>query len=1006
MYFELERSEMILKEIKSRIYSSIRPINGLFTSLGKEKSETRMPFSDNDLWGEYDEWRWFYAEAVIPPQFEGKTAAICIRTGREDSAATINPQFLMYINGRLKCAMDMNHYECFLTENAVPGEHFTIELEAHAGTQKPDNVWKNKRVQYGRHEMEMSMYIHDYESERLYYNMLPLYETAKMYGSNDMTRVNMENILVNTIRLIDFSSDACYDKSIKHANEYIETEFYGKLDGKSAAYANCVGHTHIDVAWLWDLEQTRRKAVRSFSTVLSLMEEYPEYKFMSGQPQLYEFVKEDEPQLYEKIKERIAEGRWEADGAMWVEADCNLTSGESLIRQIIHGKRFFREEFGKESTVLWLPDVFGYSAALPQILLKCGIKRFVTSKISWNEYNHMPYDTFLWQGIDGSEVFTQFINAACTDPVGADGHKKFFSTYCGEISPECVEGGWRNYQQKKINNETLVSFGYGDGGGGPTRAMLEMNSRMEKGIPGIPRTRITTVREALDRIEKNALSSGKIPKWSGELYLEYHRGTYTSMAKNKRYNRKAEYMMAALEGAERIFGGADPAEFYDMWKVILLNQFHDIIPGSSIKKVYEDSHKQYEELFKRGNAIMEQIFRHAAGNIEKGVVVYNPTGFKRSGAYTIDGETYFAEDVPPWGYKVVEKYRKEKSLIIKDQYLENQYYKIVFDDCYEIKSLYDKHNQRELVRVGERINSLVLYEDRPLKFDAWDINIYYEDKSRHVNDVSKAEVIEDNGICGGFKIERRIQNSVIVQEILIYEDNPRIDFVTKADWKEKHVLLKAEFPVDICAQKATYEIQYGNIERPTHKNTSWDAAKFEVCAHKWCDLSENGYGAALLNDCKYGCDIHDGVMRQTLIKCAADPNPDADQGYHEFTYSFMPHHGTLAQSDVIKQAYFLNCRMYAFEADGKGSSEFSAVSCGEENVIAEVVKAAYDGNGMIVRIYESKGKRTNVSVSFGRKIKNVYECDMEENIISEYNADENAISIIMKPFEIKTIRII
>ena len=412
----------------------------------------------------------------------------------------------------------------------------------------------------------------------------------------DQDRLAIESILNDTINYLDLRNpySKAFYSSLDKAREYITKALYEDMAGYNDIIATCIGHTHIDVAWWWTVEQTREKVARSFATVLKLMDEYPNYKFMSSQPQLYYFLKERYPELYSRLKERVREGRWEPEGGMWVEADCNVTSGESLVRQFIHGKRFFKEEFGVDNRILWLPDVFGYSGALPQIMKKSGIDYFMTTKLAWNQFNKIPYDTMRWRGIDGTEVLAHFIT---TLGIGQD-VSNFFTTYNGLLHPDAIMGGWERYQNKDINNDILISYGYGDGGGGPTREMLETSMRMEKGIRGIPKVRQELTRKYFEELEERVKDNRRLPVWEGEFYFEYHRGTYTSMARNKRSNRKGEFLLMDLEMisilAQDLKGIPYPREELDkLWKTLLINQFHDILPGTSIYEVYEVTKKEY-----------------------------------------------------------------------------------------------------------------------------------------------------------------------------------------------------------------------------------------------------------------------------------------------------------------------------------------------------------------------------------------------------------------------------
>lgn len=1004
--FTLQRTNEFLKILKNMtIRDSVR-VKEIEYHEGRKEGEWQ-PFPENGYWGKNDTWYRFRMKLVIPEEYHGKYVRCRVITGRENAWNALNPQLLVYVNGRETQALDTNHHDFCVAEDAVCGTEYQVELEAYAGRE-----YNNIGFQELPLRMEVSLYWHDSASEALYYDLYAAKRAADVYPEGDYRRIQIENYLTKALNMLDFRlpGSRAYEESVRLATEYMQEEFYGKYCDSDEVIANCIGHTHIDVAWMWRLEQTRAKAVRSFTTELALMDEYPEHRFSSSQPQLYQYVKEDAPEVYERIKERVKEGRWEVEGGMWLEADCNLTSGESLVRQILHGKRFMKEEFGVDSHVLWLPDVFGYSAALPQILKKTGIDTFVTSKIHWSETNHLPYDTFMWKGIDGTEVFTQFILCGFDNSKLGDGET--MSTYVGQIMPTSLAKGWELYQQKNLNNEILMSFGYGDGGGGVTREMVEMNRRMEKGIPGVPRTRVTSIEDALRRIKKN--TEGKnLPKWFGELYLEYHRGTYTSMAKNKKYNRTCEFLLQSVEALSvmdklLLNGGYSKQELYQDWTTVLLNQFHDIIPGSSIREVYEDSEAQYQELLEREMAVSAMRLQHlAAQSRKKGIFVYNPAGVKRDGIAEIGEKKYYVKDIPAYGWKVVdaEEEKAENILKVSASSMENQFYVIKIDETGALTSIYDKANEREVL--SGRGNVLESYDDHPRIYDNWELCNYYKEKMWEIDDVQEISCEMDD-IAASILIRRKYLNSEIEQKITIYRDMDGIDFEFHADWHEHHNFIKVAFPVDILSDKATYEIQYGAVERPTHTNTSWDAARFEVCAHKWADYAEADYGVAMLNDCKYGHDIHDGVMRLSLIKCGTYPNPKADQGMHSVRYSILPHSGDWRSAQIANRACAFNCPLQAVETEGNGTlaEEYSIAVAADPSIIITAVKEACEGEDIIIRAYESQGRRVKTALRFGMPCKEAEEVDMLEQAVYEKPAVEGyAVKTVFKPYEIKTFRI-
>ena len=777
------------------------------------------------------------------------------------------------------------------------------------------------------------------------------------------------------------------------------------------------------------------------------MKEYPEYVFMSSQPQLYKYVKKNAPDVYEQIKERVKEGRWEPDGGMFVEADCNIASGEALVRQFVHGQRFFKEEFGVDNEILWLPDVFGYSAALPQILQKCGIPYFMTTKISWNEFNKMPYDTFEWEGIDGSRVLTHFVPTRDYNKAAVEGgtETEHFTTYNGYINPSQMKGAWARYSQKYLNEEVLCSFGFGDGGGGPTKDMLENQRRLAKGLPGMPRTKMSTAKEFFHVLDKHVTDKKYLPTWVGELYLEYHRGTYTSMARNKKFNRKAEFAyqneeMYAMMDAQTAGGAYPEKELHEGWEVILRNQFHDILPGSSIKEVYDDSKAEYEGIFAENKALTDATLAHIAAGVKApkhSLVVYNPNSAAAYDLVTFtvpegmgepavyDGETklavqktadsayvFFAAGVPGKGYKTYtvkeEAADTTPTMEVSTKVMENEFFKVEYNEKGQFAKIYDKKAERDVLKPGEAGNVIVSYEDRPHNYDAWDVNNYYTEKSWDIDQVSAMEVVENGPVRACVKVERKYLDSTITQFIYLYHDIPRIDIKNVIDWKEHQIFVKDYFPIDVHTNEATFDIQYGNVKRDTHDNTSWDFAKFEVCHHKWMDVSEDGYGVSMLNDCKYGVGVRNGVIGMSMLKSAIHPNPEADKELHEFTYSIYPHQGGWREAGTVKQAYQINNPLTCSWKENEGGTlapEYSLVSSDQDNAVIEVVKKAEDSDAVIVRLYECYNRRTPVTLIFGKELTSVVECNMMEEGADPVEFTGNRATFEMKPYEIKTLKV-
>lgn len=1005
MDFTYERIRVICEQLEKWMVKEDQYIHGFMYKDCGYKSGNAMPKVDNswleikkgERWGgKKDTHRWFYKKLDMPALLPGQETELRVLTGQEGQWDSQNPQFIVYMDGKIVQAMDINHTTVTLTET---GEH-ELYLYAYAGM-------FDKFL-----EFIPTLRVIDSAAKTLYYHLKTPFDVASYLEPAEKQYIDIMTHLNNAVNLLDLREPGSeeYDQSVLAAIAYMEQEFYGKYCKEQEVTTICIGHTHIDVAWLWTLQQTREKAQRSFANVVKLMKQYPEYKFMSSQAKLYAYVKEEDPVLYEEIKELVKEGRWEVEGGMWLEADCNLPSGESLVRQILFGKRFFKEEFGVENRVLWLPDVFGYSAALPQILRKAGIDRFVTSKISWNETNQMPYDTFMWEGIDGTEIFSYFLTAQDKERGKKPGD---YTTYVAFTRPSMIAGSWDRYHQKALNNETLLTFGYGDGGGGPTAGMLETARRLEHGIPGCPQVKIDTATNFLNRLVDKVSGDRRLPKWVGELYLEFHRGTYTSIAKNKKNNRRSEFLYQNAEWISSVdkllCGGEYPQEKLNKgWEKILTRQFHDIIPGSSIGEVYDECDVTYGKVLKAGNDVVEEKMAEIAGNIhtDGGVLVFNPNSFESAGLVEVDGRRMYAAGVPARGYKVIPETYSETEVVIGDRFMENLFFILRFNENYEIISLYDKRNRREVIKEKERANVLQVFEDFPRKYDAWEISEYYKEKMWEIQDVTSVETV-DEGARAGIRITRTYRKSVITQTIWMYNDIDRIDFQTHADWHEEHVLLKTAFPVDVHSDKATYEIQFGNVERPTHRNTSWDAAKFEVCAHKYVDLSEYGYGVSLLNDCKYGHDILGSTMRLTLLKCATYPYQDADKGEHDFTYSIYPHSGDWREADTIRHAFDLNNPLRGVKIgakDGTLPEEYSLVNTDARNVIVDTVKKAEDSEDLIIRMYECYNKKTETTVTFGFDVERAAVCSLMEEEERELEVIDNKVQLVLKPYELVTLK--
>ena len=1057
MYFIVEKIEKQLKEIQTAIHRETCNISqfkffqyGLGEWDGDALKGAECPEFDDrfwndfrvgDRWGGYDTMAWFRAWVELPPHFRNKKIVLRFLVGPRDGGGS-TAETMLYVNGEPLQAIDVWHPEVWLPPEYLQPREILIALKAWSGVlEVPDR----------RHFKTAQIIWIDVAAQDFFYLSDTVLKAAKALDENDLRRMKLLQVLNAAFHCVDFAKPHSSDfyNSIEEAGSSLQeaiNELYSLQELKPKVVG--IGHAHIDMAWLWRLCHSREKIARTFSTALHLMRQYPEYRFLHSTPQAYKYLKEDYPEIYARVKEKIAEGKWEVTGGMWVEADTNLTSGESLVRQFLLGKRFVKEEFGIDMNILWLPDVFGYSWALPQIVKKSGLKYFLTTKISWSQFNRFPYDTFRWRGIDGTELLTHFVT---TPEVNSP-----FYTYNGRLEPGEVKGIWDNYRQKEVNDECLTLFGWGDGGGGPTMEMLE-SARGLKNLPGLPSVELGSAEVFFERLEKR-LDGKNLPVWDGELYLEYHRGTYTSQAKNKRANRKAEILYHAAEWlsalADLLTGQNDyPARSLQAgWELILLNQFHDILPGSSIHQVYEDSLEDYKRINHLGSHAVEAAQRTIADQIsvnQDSLLVFNPLSWKRDGlvefpwpegedlktspavhdpaiqVVEVNGERkvlFPVEAVPALGYQAYPLIQRSQlvqengaELSITPETLENRFYRLQLNHAGQITSIWDKQNSREVLAPGSRGNVFQAFEDKPLAFDAWDIDIYYQEKMKEIGELVDRTVEETGPLRGVLRLSWRFYDSIITQRLILYYNSPRIDFCTEVDWQEQQVLLKVAFPVAIRSTRATYDIQFGNIERPTHWNTSWDYARFEVVGHKWADLSEGNYGVSLLNDCKYGYDVKDNVLRLTLIKSSIRPDPQADKGRHNFIYGLLPHAGDWRNSEIVRQAYDLNNPLLSGGVIKEGMSEtlvrslpacFSFAEVDADNVILETVKKAELEEAWVIRVYEYKQYHSSrASINFGKRILKALECNLMEEEEQPATYEGQRLSFAISPYEIKTFKV-
>jgi alpha-mannosidase len=882
----------------------------------------------------------------------------------------------------------------------------------------------------------------------LFYDVLALYKTAKIADANSLRKAKILKGLSEALSVVSLNDNNNeLDKQAMAAAQLLAPLLVLKNSPTTPA-VHLIGHAHIDHAWLWPIAETERKAARTFANMLRFIKEYPEFKFIQSQPCQLEIIKNEYPDIFAGIKEAYKNGNWEPNGGMWVEADCNVTSGESLIRQFLVGKQVNKKLLGHEADTLWLPDVFGYAAALPQILAGCRIKYFVTSKINWNDTTRFPYETFIWRGIDGTGIKTHFLST-----LGPGGG------YNGRVVPEEIIAIWNSVQHKEVQSACVKPIGEGDGGGGTLRADLEMARRLGD-LEGVPRAAWKTVSAALAEI----FNASAFPEWCGELYLELHRGTYTTQSRTKRNNRRLEFALryaeflcafAVLEGK----GEYPHKSLLDCWKGTLTNQFHDIIPGSSIGRVYAEAEADSQRILTQ----LADLSRNAQNRLiglkeddvfarKETVFVFNDLSWERCGPVSIpityfgypdtldkvepmmlkqanntevtypvqyyvdfDKQTrmVFNPRIPSLGwmcYTITSGHDSSSPFTWQDDVLETPFYKIVFEETGRITSLFDKRSNREMVASGGTFNAFISAEDIPAYWDAWDIDADWVNHIEQETTLVSTELVSIGPVMFCLRRVYDIgKTSCLIQDMMCYNNDPRIDFITKVDWHEQHRLLKVEFDTAVDATQVRCEVQYGHIWRNTHRNLMQDRAKFEICAHKWISLEEENCGIALLNDCKYGHDVEGGRMRLSLLRSPIAPDPEADQGEHRFTYSLLPFAGGFGSSSVINSAYELNSPVGVLVAntDTPLLPIKSLCTVDGNAVIIESMKAPEDGSpdGLILRLYESLGGRCQTTLHFSKELTAVAETDMLEESPKSLQVQGKDISLEFRPFEIKTLRV-
>lgn len=970
------------------------------------------------VWGEEWGYAWFCADVTIPAAYAGKTVWIYNHTGCQEALVLVDGMPCGLFDIEQIHHPDRRHPMALLAQNARAGQRHQVAVEAYAGH---DCVGCGSYENYGRAREERGscqrtfngLYLAVLDEDVLDFTikLKLLIQSYWSLSQRDSARYQvlncLEEVCAQVVQYPAERPEQQWRAAMARCVALMDVFFAGHLAGKKTLIG-VTGHSHLDTAWLWPVEETKRKAARTCSNALSMMKLYPEYRFIQSTVLYMRWLKEDYPQLFEEIRKRVAEGRFEPNGGSYVECDSNLTGGEGMIRQFVRGQLLLREYFdGYTADTFWLPDTFGYSAATPQIMRGCGMKYFATTKLSSNDTNVFPYDTFVWRGLDGTEVLTHF-NTIHNDPD------------VRELS-EC-QGLIRH---PKVFDGKLVSFGKGDGGGGPYYGMMENLRRVEK-MDILPfRVKYTSVSDFFHRMEEGAKD---LPVYAGELYYEYHRGTLTQMHDIKRTNRKAEIALRALEALCVLFGQDKKAESDRLFDILMVNQFHDILPGSSIGEVHSLAINQNRQVIAQAKRYAEEILRKEAKE-EACVSFVNLLSFDRRDNLTIplpqgglmpDARCQVYEDL--WGEKqcavggvkvpsfasvclpLVKERQEEPSPFRWDgRTLETPFARVSFDQNGAMASYFDKTAGRELRKPGGLpLNTFLIGEDVPKDYDNWNIDADQLSKMHPTARLEQMKVVSDG--CLQFRLRmgyRLDEASGLRQDMVFYSDSPRVDFETEIDWNSPHTLLKTQFDLDLNITKARHEVQFGYLERPTHRNTSYEQAQFEVSNHKWTDLSESRYGVAILNDCKYGVNTLFSSVGLTLHKGGAHPDPSGDRGVHKCVYALYPHNQGFCTENVIYEGYRLNYPCHVVK--GRLAMD-SLLRVQAPNIIIETVKQAEDGNGFVLRLYEAENTATATWLTVGLPFQTAMETNMLEDEKERLFPEDRGLYLRFRPFEIKTIK--
>lgn len=973
-------------------------------------------------WGGDTSYCWFKGVYQVPQGLDGQRLYIYPKLEGYEGMLWVNGMPRGTFCTKIVVTGHGNHYCDMLVDRAEAGQELAIALECYSGHYVVGcDPWvKDPERSYDYTFSSVDICVKDELISDFYFDLRTLDQLVATLPENSFRRADVIRTLMKVHEILYYSPDDVAEEIFRGAIEEAAPLLKGQLakkNSETAPFAGLIGHSHMDTAWLWHMDETVKKCARTYSNELNLMDQYPEYKFIQSSAYHGKMILKHYPQLFEQIAKRVAEGRYEPNGGVWIECDCNITSGESMVRQFLWGQRFTRKHFGYTSNSFWLPDTFGYSASIPQIMKGCGIDYFLTTKMSWNDTTQFPYDTFYWKGIDGTKVLTHF-NVTHMWPDA-------------EALNEYVVKGGNSIREKSVSNMRLLSYGFGDGGGGPQFEMIEMARRV-KDLEGLPKSEHLLVGDFMKRLEESI----EMPsEYCGELYLELHRGTLTNQHTIKRNNRVAEKRLHDLEiltvqNAVKEGKEADSAEIAPLMETLLVNQFHDILPGTCIPRAHRESIEQTTDLIKCAEEKIAAMLLHGQGeycrtlvntlSFERDDVVYleDADDCQAAGGYAqqfitdMDGRKKLAVagiKLAPLSRKVVKLVpgtaASPSAFVREGNVLRTKSATITFDDKMYISSYYDEAARRELRGEGYALNTFLIAEDMPNYWDNWDIDADIEMKFRDCAVLLSSEVVADGAV--EYRIRNRYQlteKSQLTQDMVFYADRPGVYFETRMDWQDNHRFLKTAFDVSVHTDFTRQEIQFGYLRRATTRNTVAEKARFEVCNHKYTDLSENGYGVSIFNDCKYGISVKDSQMRLSLHKGGCRPDYNGDKGVHECAYAFCPHGRGFDAGTVIQPAYCFNYPVLTGAGEDERKS-FAAVGC--NNVFIEAIKPCEDTQrGFVMRLYEAEGTYANTVLSVPQEVKKVYAANMLEDISEELALKDGKVELAFRAFEIKTLLLV